>query len=80
MYSQFLKKEVYPQHLIIHLYIFLIHRAKSLKKTIFKHMYNHLQENSMLSSFQSGFIPVDSTINQLTYLYHTFCDLFIYLF
>ena len=28
----------------------------------------------MLSSFQSGFIPGDSTINQLTYLYHTFCE------
>ena len=28
----------------------------------------------MLSSFRSGVIPGDSTINQLTYLYHTFCD------
>ena len=28
----------------------------------------------MLSFFQSGFIPGDSTINQLTYLYHTFCE------
>ena len=28
----------------------------------------------MLSSFQSGFIPGDSTVNQLTYLYHTFCE------
>ena len=28
----------------------------------------------MLSSFQSGFIPGDSTINHLTYLYHTFCE------
>jgi len=23
---------------------------------------------------QSGFVTVDSTINQLTYLYHTFCE------
>ena len=44
------------------------------KKTIFKHLYNHLQENSMLLSFQSGFIPGDSTINQLTHLYHIFCE------
>ena len=44
------------------------------KKTIFKHLYNHLQENNMLSSFQSGFIPGYLTINQLTYLYHTFCE------
>ena len=28
----------------------------------------------MLSSFQSGFIPGHSTVNQLTYLYHTFCE------
>ena len=28
----------------------------------------------MLSSFQSGFIPGDSAINQLTFLYHTFCE------
>ena len=28
----------------------------------------------MLSSLQSGVIPGDSTVNQLTYLYHTFCE------
>ena len=28
----------------------------------------------MLSSLQSVFIPGDSTVNQLTYLYHTFCE------
>ena len=48
--------------------------SKVFEKTIFKHLYNHLQENNMLSSFQSGFIPGDSTINQLTYLYHIFCE------
>ena len=47
---------------------------KKKKKTIFKHLYNYLQGNNMLSSFQSGFIPGDSTVNQLTYLYHIFCD------
>ena len=46
------------------------------KKTIFKHLYNHLhvQGNNMLSSFQSGFIPGDSTVNQLAFLYHIFCE------
>ena len=48
--------------------------SKVFEKTIFKHLYNHLQGNNMLSSFQSGFIPGDSTVNQLTYLYHIFCD------
>ena len=28
----------------------------------------------MLSSLQSGFIPGDSTVNQFTYLYNTFCQ------
>ena len=28
----------------------------------------------MLSSLQSGFIPGDSTVNQLTFLYNTFCQ------
>ena len=28
----------------------------------------------MLSSFQSGFIPGDSTVNQLAFLYHIFCE------
>ena len=28
----------------------------------------------MLSSFQSGFIPGDSTVNQLAFLYHAFCE------
>ena len=48
--------------------------SKVFEKTIFKHLYTHLQGNNMLSSFQSGFIPGDSTVNQLTYLYHTFCE------
>ena len=39
--------------------------AKLFEKLVFKYLYNHLQ-----SSFQSGFIPGDSTVNQLAYLYH----------
>ena len=41
---------------------------------MFKHLFNNLQNNNILSSLQSGFIPGDSTVNQLTYLYHTFCE------
>ena len=48
--------------------------SKVFEKTIFKHLYNHLQGNNMLSSFQSGFIPGDSTVNQLAFLYHIFCE------
>ena len=48
--------------------------SKVFEKLIFKYLYNHLQDNNMLSSVQSGFIPGDSTVNQLTYLYHIFCE------
>ena len=47
---------------------------KILERITFKNLYNHLQDNIFLSSFQSGFIPGDSTENQLTFLYHTFCE------
>ena len=41
-------------------------------RAVFKHLYNHLHENSILTHLQSGFIPGDSPTNQLTYLYDTF--------
>ena len=46
------------------------------ERVVFKHLlvFNHLQNNNMLSSLQSGFIPGDSTVNQLTYLYHISCE------
>ena len=48
--------------------------AKLFEKLVFKYLYNHLQDNNMLSSLQSGFIPGDSTVNQLAYLYHMFTE------
>lgn len=47
---------------------------KSFERIIFKHLFNHLQGNHILTSLQSGFIPGDSTVNQLTFLYNTFCQ------
>ncbi|MCG8049353.1 MAG: reverse transcriptase domain-containing protein [Candidatus Thiodiazotropha endolucinida] len=47
---------------------------KLLEKLIFKYLYNHLRDNQLLSSLQSGFIPGDSTVNQLTYIYNMFCQ------
>ena len=41
---------------------------------MFKYLFNHLRDNNLLSSLQSGFIPGDSTVNQLTSLYNTFCQ------
>ena len=45
---------------------------KVFKRAIFKHVFNHFRDNSILTSLQSGFIPGDSTVNQLTYLYNAF--------
>ena len=47
---------------------------KSFERAVFKHFYNHLHNNNILTSLHSGFIPGDSTVNQLTYLYNTFCQ------
>ena len=44
------------------------------ERIIFKHLYNHLHDNGVLTPLQSGFIPRDSTTNQLTFLYNTFCQ------
>ena len=50
---------------------------KLFERLVFKHLYNHLQTYNLLSSLQSGFIPGDSIVNQLTYLYNTFCQALI---
>ena len=43
------------------------------ERLVFKHLFNHLRDNNILTPLQSGFIPGDSTVNQLTFLYNTFC-------
>ena len=48
--------------------------AKVFERIVFKYLFNHLRDNNLLSSLQSGFIPGDSTVNQLTFLYNTFCQ------
>ena len=47
--------------------------GKVFERLVFKYLYNHLHDNNILTPLQSGFIPGDSTVNQLTYLYDTFC-------
>ena len=46
---------------------------KTMERILFKHIFNFLKDNNFLSSYQSGFIPGDSTVNQLTFLYNNFC-------
>ena len=47
---------------------------KVFERLVFKYLFNHFRDNTLLSSFQSGFLPGDSTVNQLTFLYNTFCQ------
>ena len=48
--------------------------SKILERVVFKHFYNHLLDSHFISPDQSGFQAGDSTVNQLSFLYHTFCE------
>jgi hypothetical protein len=48
--------------------------SKILERVVFKHLYNYFFENNLLTPHNSGFKPGDSTVNQLAFLYHTFCE------
>ena len=37
--------------------------GKSFEHILFKHIYNHLDSNSLLYKYQSGFLPVHSTVH-----------------
>ena len=47
--------------------------GKVLEKITHKHLFNFIRDNNILTTLQSGFIPGDSTINQLVDIYNTFC-------
>ena len=49
--------------------------GKVLETILHKHVFNFFQENHIITALQSGFVPGDSTVNQLTDLYNTFCQL-----
>ena len=44
-----------------------------MEKIIHKHIFNFFNENNVISCLQSGFVSGDSTVNQLVYIYNTFC-------
>ena len=46
--------------------------AKICEKIVFKHIFNYIKSNDLITSHQSGFTPNDSTVNQLVYLYNLF--------
>ena len=48
--------------------------SKIFERIIFKNVYNFFHTNKLLTNHQSGFRPNDSTVNQLAFLYHSFCE------
>lgn len=48
--------------------------SKIFEKILFKNIYNFLHSQKIISDHQSGFKPGDSTVNQLAFLYHKFCE------
>ena len=48
--------------------------GKSSEKSIHKHVHNFVLANQMITPFLSGFMPGDSTVNQLTDMHNTFCQ------
>ena len=48
--------------------------SKIFEKIVFKYMFNYMRDNQMLTEHQSGFRPKDSTVHQLAYMYHKFCE------
>ena len=47
---------------------------KVFERIIFKHLFNFLKDTDFFTPVQSGFMPGDSTVNQLTFLYDKFCN------
>lgn len=47
--------------------------GKLFERCVFKYLFNYLRDNDLLSPDQSGYIPGDSTVCQLTTLYNSIC-------
>ena len=46
--------------------------GKVLEKIVFKYVFNFFREHQVITTLQSGFIPGDSTVDQLVDIYNTF--------
>ena len=47
--------------------------SKVFEKIVHKYLFNFFRDNSFITAFQLGFVPGDSTVNQLIDIYNTFC-------
>ena len=45
-----------------------------MERCIHKILYNYVISNDLITSYQSGFIKSDSTVNQLTFFYNEICQ------
>ncbi len=73
MLPQFSKSLTLQIHKITDLYLFLAVLANSWNEYPYIYIYNCIVSNDKLTSYQSGFIKGDSTVNQLTYIYNDIC-------
>ena len=48
--------------------------SKLFEQSVFKYVFNLLRDTKVISLRQSRFMPGDSTVYQLTYLYHIFAE------
>ncbi len=48
--------------------------SKVFEKIVFRNVFNFFRNSFAITVHQSGFIPGDSTVNQLVHLYHVFCE------
>ena len=46
--------------------------GKVMEKIVHKHVFNFFSANNVITSLQSGFVPGDSTANQLVDIHNTF--------
>ena len=48
--------------------------GKVLENLVHKYVFNFFRDNAVITALQSGFMPGDSTVNQLVDVYNTFCE------
>ena len=48
--------------------------SKIFEQIVLMNVYDFFHCHSLITVLQSGFMPNNSTVNQLAYLYHTFCE------
>ena len=52
----------------------LCQAGKSMERCVHKVLYNYINEHKLLTPYQLGFVPGDSTTFQLLHTYHMFCE------